>query len=152
MVLPLPKKLLSTEVSVAPSHSQSISSRSSDSRIKLLTMPTPGLALVVTDTFPNMMYLALLMVGASVDLMMNSAPSDPYCIVVPCARVQSLLAPAVKSVVRVVPKPASAGQAERMLDTSWRGFRRMHTLLGGIAVSKGLTRDKIGGRKDHSRS
>jgi len=66
----LPKKLLSTEVSVEPSHSQSISSKSSDSRMKLLTVPVPGEAFMVTETLPKKMYFLVLTVGASVFLAM----------------------------------------------------------------------------------
>jgi hypothetical protein len=110
-VLPLPKKLLSTEESVEPNHSQSISSRSSDNRMKLLTIPVPGAACVVTVTFPKNMYLLLLIVGASVAvLIVNSAPFDPYEIVVPASSDQSELAPFVKSVVMVVASAGSEGQ------------------------------------------
>lgn len=50
--------------------------------------------------------------GASCWLvMLNSAPSGPYVIVVPSAYAQSLLLPFVKSVVSVVPSAGSAGQA-----------------------------------------
>jgi hypothetical protein len=41
--------------------------------------------------------------------MVNSAPFDPYDKVVPAANDQSELAPAVKSVVRVVPRAGSDG-------------------------------------------
>jgi hypothetical protein len=77
VVLPLPKKLLSTEESVLPSHSQSISSRSSDSRMKLLMMPVPGAALVVTETLPKKIYLEELMVGASVAVLMTKLAPSP---------------------------------------------------------------------------
>ena len=108
--MPFPKKLLSTDESVEPNHSQSISSRSSDSRMKLLTMPVPGAAFAVTETLPKKMYLLLLMVGALVAvLMVNSAPLDPYERVVPASSVQSELS-FVKSVYRVPPSAASEGQ------------------------------------------
>lgn len=109
-MLPFPKKLLSTDVSVDPNHSQSISSRSSDSRMKLLTIPVPGAAFVTTSTFPKNMYFSLLIVGASVaTLIVNSAPFAPYDILVPSANDQSELAPVVKSVFRVVPRAGSEG-------------------------------------------
>jgi hypothetical protein len=109
VVLPFPKKLLSTEASFDPSHSQSISSRSSDSRIKLLTIPPPAHALVVTVTCPKNMYFSELMVGASpAALITNSAPLAPYDIC-PFTIDQSELAPCVKSVVRVVPNAGSDG-------------------------------------------
>ena len=76
VVFPLPKKLDSTELSVEPSHSQSISSRSSDSRMKELTMPVPGDAFRKTSTWPNMIYFEDWIVGASVaTFMLNWAPS-----------------------------------------------------------------------------
>ena len=65
-MFPFPKKLLSTEVSVEPSHSQSISSRSSDSRMNEDTMPVPGEALTFVVTLPNIIYLVVLTVGAPV--------------------------------------------------------------------------------------
>ena len=93
-----------------PNHSQSISSKSSDSRIKLLTIPVPGAAFVVTETLPKKMYFVLLIVGASVDvLIVNSAPLDPYESVVPSASDQSELAD-VKSVYWVPPSAGSEGQ------------------------------------------
>ena len=50
------------------------------------------------------------MVGASVGpLIVNSAPFAPYDRVVPVANDQNELAPAVKSVVMVVPKAGSEG-------------------------------------------
>jgi hypothetical protein len=113
-VLPFPKKLLSTEESVEPSHSQSISSRSSDSRMKLETIPTPGAASSSTSTLPKKMYFSLLIVGASVAvLMVKMAPFAPYVNVVPSARDQNESAPLVKSVVIVVPRAGSVGQEAR---------------------------------------
>ena len=104
--MPFPKKLDSTEVSVPPSHSQSISSRSSDSRMKELTIPTPAEAFMTTSTCPNMMYSELLIVGALVEaLIWNSAPEVPYTRVVPSASVHRSEAPLVKSVKAVFPLP-----------------------------------------------
>jgi len=118
VVLPLPKKLLSTEVSVEPSHSQSISSRSSDSRIKLETIPVPEAAFIVAVTFPNIIYLVALTVGAPVfESIKKAAPLVlSYDSVVPSAYDHPLGASVplteVKSVEKVVPRPASEGQAE----------------------------------------
>jgi hypothetical protein len=72
------EEITSTEASFDPSHSQSISSRSSDSRMKLLTIPPPAHALVVTVTCPKNMYFSKLIVGASpTALITNSAPLAP---------------------------------------------------------------------------
>lgn len=61
-----------------PSHSQSISSRSSDSITKEETIPVPAAACVVTLTLPKNIYHAELMVGACVsEVIMNSAPLVP---------------------------------------------------------------------------
>ena len=61
-----------------PSHSQSISSRSSDSRMKELTIPVPGDAFKKTSTWPKNMYFSLLIVGAEAEVeILNSAPLVP---------------------------------------------------------------------------
>jgi len=51
-------------------HTQSISSRSSDSNTIEVTMPRPGAAFIVTSTFPKKMYFLLLMRGAWLSLVM----------------------------------------------------------------------------------
>lgn len=82
--------------------------------MKLLTIPVPGAALIFASTRPKKIYLSLEMVGASVGVLItNSAPFAPYDSVVPSARVQSGLAPVVKSVVRVVPRAGSEGHVSR---------------------------------------
>ncbi len=63
---PLLKKLVWTWVASPPSHSQSISSRSSDCRVKLVATPTPREAWSLTSTRPKKMYPLLVMVGASI--------------------------------------------------------------------------------------
>ena len=68
------------------------------------------------------------MVGASFGaLIVNSAPFAPYDRVVPVSNVQNELAPAVKSVVMVVPKAGSAGhdaiekRSQNHIKVGWRG-------------------------------
>jgi hypothetical protein len=77
--------------------------------MKLLTIPPPAHALVVTVTRPKNIYFSELMVGASpAALITNSAPLAPYDIC-PFTIDQSEPAPCVKSVVRVVPNAGSGG-------------------------------------------
>lgn len=70
-----------------PSHSQSISSKSSDSKMKLETIPVPGEAFTTAVTFPNMIYLLVLIVGAPVLVVITKlAPLDEsYDMEVPSA-------------------------------------------------------------------
>lgn len=113
---PFPKKLVWTLKLSEPNHSQSISSRSSDSRMKELTIPVPGDALTLAVTFPKKIYFSDSMVGASfLAVMENSAPFVPYVIDVPSASCQKSSLPLVKSVLCVVPKAGSAGHAERFV-------------------------------------
>ena len=71
--------LLCTFPGCPPSHSQSTSSRSSLSRMALLTTPLPGAAFITKLTLPKKMYQFDWIVGASPALLMvNSAPFDVY--------------------------------------------------------------------------
>lgn len=59
-------------------HTQSISSRSSDSMTILLTMPVPGAILMTTSALPKKKFHGVWMVGESpCPLMVNSAPLGP---------------------------------------------------------------------------
>jgi hypothetical protein len=80
---------------------------------KLLTIPFPGAAFNTMSTLPKNMYQLLIMVGASVSvLMVNTAPLvGSYVKVVPVTRLNSELAPFLKSTVIVVPRALSGGQA-----------------------------------------
>jgi len=79
---------------------------------KLLTIPCPGAALNTTSTLPKKMYQLLVIVGASVSvLIVKTAPLvGSYVKVVPSARLNSELAPFLKSTVIVVPSALSGGQ------------------------------------------
>ncbi len=109
VVNPLPKKLVCTVLPSYPSHSKSISSRSSDCSIALLTIPTPGAAFNTNSTCPNMMYHLDAMSGASPDpATVKEAPFESY-VGVPWA-VKESDCPAVKSILTDLPSAVSGGQ------------------------------------------
>jgi hypothetical protein len=67
-------------------HTQSISSKSSDSITKELTTPVPFAALMVISVFPKKMYLVeVIVLARPSEVMINSAPSVPYVMLVPDA-------------------------------------------------------------------
>ena len=99
--------------------------------MKLLIMPVPGADLISAEILPKNIYFAELIVGASLACLITKlAPLLLYDIVVPSARVQSLLAPLVKSVVNCPPRAGSAGQAASMSDTSNDRFSNKTHIFG----------------------
>lgn len=80
-----------------------------------LTTPVPFAALIVISVLPKKMYLVEMMVLARPsDVMMNSAPSVPYVMLVPDSAEKYSLSPAVKSIMTVLPRAGSLGQAMRV--------------------------------------
>lgn len=149
-----------------PSHSQSISSRSSDWSTKLVTTPTPRAARTVTSTWPKKMYWLDEIVGASVSLLMEKTAPRPlsYLRLVPSAGLKKALAPLVKSISTGLAPTALGISQSSTQDTSsaqpllihqsisatpaeLRGDSRL-TTLGGVASSEGLRRGQRG-RKGH---
>jgi hypothetical protein len=86
--------------------------------------------------------------------MVNSAPFDPYLSVVPTASSQFLVsAPFVQSVVRVVPKAGSEGQAVEESARLCRGEGvKGHTLFSRVAVCEclGIDSEEKGSRSCES--